>query len=161
LPDDLFRAERQLVDEDDRGDRRALDHADRLVGDAWQDRAHRLRQDDAAEGKGARHTKSRGCDGLVTIHRSHAAADDFGAERGFVQCEAENGRGEGVEPDSHGREDVIDEHQLQQERRAPDEPNVKPRRSPQRRVAGEPQQGEAKPQQEPERHRHHRELQGE
>jgi len=113
LTDDLLGAEGQLVDHNDRGDRGALDHADRLIGNARQDRAHRLRHDDPAQGQPARHPKRRRRNRLAAADRQNAAADDLGAERRLVQRKSDDRGREGVELDADRRQYVIDEHQLQ------------------------------------------------
>ncbi len=128
LPDDLLRAKRQLVDEDHRRDRRQLQHADGVVGETRDHRAHRLRQDDAAQRQQRSHAERGGRGGLRTVHRQDPGTKQFSAERRFVQCKADNRGRDFIETQTDQRQRVEDEHELQQLRRAAHEPDITPRR---------------------------------
>ena len=72
-----------------------------------QDRAHRLGQDDPPQGQERSHAERGGRDALVAVHRQDAATDDLGAERGFVEREAEHRGRVGVELDANRRQRVV------------------------------------------------------
>ena len=112
-PTICWAAEGELVDENHRGDRGALEHGNHVVGEPRQDRAHRLRQDDAPQGQERPHAERGRGDALVAVHRQDAAADDLGAERGFVEREADHRRREAVELDADRRQGVVEKDELQ------------------------------------------------
>ena len=158
LPDDLLTAERQLVDEDHRGDRRPLDHADHVIGHARQDRLHGLRQDDAAQGQERAHAEGGCGDSLAAVHGQDAAANDLSAERRLVQGEAEHCGCERIEGDSEGRQRVVDEDKLQELRRASHEPDVEPGDGSHRRPAGHAHERKPQTQNHSPDHRERRDL---
>ena len=88
LRHDLLRAEDQLVDEDDRRDRRQLDHADRIVGEVRQDRPHGLRQHDAPERRQPPHAEGGGRNRLIARHGENADADELGREAASLSAQS-------------------------------------------------------------------------
>ena len=96
---------------------------------------------------------------LLAVYRNNAAADNLRAERGFIQHETDDGRGEAVELDSEQRQRVVEKDKLQDDRRATDEPDVEPRRSAHRRQPGKPHQGEHQAQHDAADHRERGDLQ--
>ena len=149
LADDLLRAECQFVDENHRGHGGPLDQRDRLVGEAWQDRSHRLRQDDPPQGQPGRHPQGRRRDTLATIDREDAAADDLGRESRLVQREAERRGDEAVQAQPGRRQRVEQEDELQDQRRAAEEPDVAPGHAADRRERRQAHQGEQQAQRRP------------
>ena len=118
-----------------------------------------MRQNDPPQGQKRTHSERSGSDALVAVHRHDAAANDFGAESGFVQGKAEDGGGECVELDAERRQRVIEEHELQELRRSPHEPDVKPGRAANDRVTRQTHQRQAKPERDAADHGERRNLQ--
>ena len=129
LRDDLLAAEGELVHRDDRGQRGSLEHADRVVADGGQDRAHGLGKNDPPQREQCPHPE-RGCgQRLIAAHREDAAPDDFSAERGLIEGEAEDGRGHRGHDDADQGQRVEEEDELEEDGRAPEQPHVEPRRA--------------------------------
>src|SRR6516165_9973191 len=90
-------------------------------------------KDDAAQGQKSAHAERRRGYRLVAAYRDDAAANNFGAECCLIQRKTDDRSRKAVEFEPNQRQRVIDEHQLQQLRRAPDDPDIGPRRRAQRR----------------------------
>src|SRR3954451_16866878 len=134
---DRLRVAQALGVADDALDRGQLANADDLVADRWDDDAHRLRQHDAAKGGQPGHAdRLRGL-GLAEVDGEDAGAHDLGRVGALADAEAQERRherrhhvdGAGLEQPGNAepREDerqVEPDQQLQQQRRAAEEPDV-------------------------------------
>src|SRR5690606_8014133 len=165
----------ELAVREDVDDRRALEQADDLVDGGRDDRAHGLRQDDAADLAPPRDAERRRGLLLALVDREDAGAHDLRGVRGLRQPEAEDrgpelvDHGQRVEPHELWPErdaeaevrvevrEVVPEQELQQQRHGPEHPRVRPRHRLQERGAREPHEREDRAEREPDDGRDERE----
>ena len=96
--------------------------------------------------------------GLAFFDGAHAAAHDFGDERGRIEGKREHARPEFIEPDPDDRQREEDEENLDEERRASDKVHIGRNDPPQKRALRQRGQTENGPEKEPDDGRQRRHL---
>ena len=174
---DLLRREQQLEHRPEHEHQRGvLEHRDRLVAGRRDDHPHRLRQHDPPHDLKAAHPQRLRRLGLALVDRDDPGAHDLGHVGALVEPEAEQRGHERrdqrvrVRVDERRperdpevdrrvqRRDEVPEQQLDQQRRAAEEPDVEPAGTGDQRVRREPHHRQQHPEDDPDQHREHRQL---
>ena len=120
-----------------------------------------MRQDDPSQRQERPHAERRRRDRLVAVDRKDAATNDFGAEGGLVQGEADDCRGERVQLDADTGKGIIEKDQLQKLRGSAHEPDIDPGDDTDRRVRRQTHERQPEAKQDAADHRQRRDLHGE
>ena len=137
-----------------------LQHRNEIVADRRNDNTCGLRDDDVLQEGGARETDRAAGFPLALVNREDASPVDFRQIGAVVHRQSDDAGGEGLEPDAILRQAIIDDEQLDEQRRAPDDLDIGATEEPQRPAARQPHEGERQPGDQRQRHGHHRQLDG-
>ena len=116
----------ELEDRDGRQKGRVLEHADQVVAERGDDRRNRLRQDHSPPGLDGREIEHDRRLPLSARDALDARAVDLGRIAAVVEAQREHAGRERVECQAVDRQDVEEEKELRQQRRAPDELDIRP-----------------------------------
>jgi hypothetical protein len=159
---------RQVADLRSRGDDghqgRRLEHVVELVAQRRDDHPERLRQDDPAHRQPVGHPQRLGSLRLTRLDGQDPGPDDLAHVRTLIDRQRHDPRQDGaaqaeepemdivreeVDPEEVRRPEIDDEH-LDEQRRAPEEPDVEPADGSQDPIAGHPGERREDPDDHPE-----------
>ena len=153
------RLEGQVAHGDLRDDGGFEHHDDDLAGQRRKDDLERLRQHDLHEHLHRVQAERARRLLLALRHRVEARADDLGGVGRHVQRHGEDGGGDRIEPDPEARQAEVDEEELHQERRVPDQLDIAGDGAPQQPAAAPAAGGEQDADDRAEQGRHRDEQQ--
>ena len=122
----ILRHAGQLDDADDRDQRRGLEDQDRFVDERGQGQAHGDRRLDAAKDLGRRQPDHVGAFDQAARHAGKAAAQVFRLIGGGAQRQADDRCDDARHVEADGRQQIVDQQQLHQQRHAAEEADENP-----------------------------------